>query len=852
MGCATSVGQYRILETIGEGGMGVVYKAFDTRLERTVALKALPAIGDAKQKQQLIWEARAAAGLRHPNIVVVHDVTTGSNADYIVMEYIPGRPLSECLAEGALPVEVAVRYALEIASALEAAHTAGIVHRDLKPSNILVTPEGSIKLVDFGLARLQEQESSRGGIATIGGTYGYMSPEQAQGERPTAQSDIFSFGAVLFEMVTGQRAFGGKSAAELVAAVMRDEPPKASSLAPQVPAALDRVIAQCLRKDLRRRFQHIGDVRVGLEDLDTAERNWQRPRLRRWALVWVALVGTPLLAGWLAFNWLRDEPPSSAPQPLTSFPGRETGASWSPDGRQVAFEWTGETGDNRDIYILQPGSSQVLRLTTDRGDDVHPMWSPDGRWIAYTNRARGKDEIALNLVSPLGGPPRTVMTSKQIGSHTWAPDGRALVVGIASHKGSPQFMEAISMDSHTQGQLTWPPSGIPGDLQPAVSPDGKKLAFCRKTAWHTAELFLLDLNRDLSPAGKPRKITKLGYVASPAWTPDGKRILFEAHRDGVGIWQVDRDGEGVRPVFGAPDTASEPALARRPDGSTALAFTNETTVRAIWRYSTALGPGGGPTELVASTQDQLCPRYSHDGKRIAFTSERTGHEEIWVANVDGSQPIQLTDLRHQLTEVGHWCPADDAIAFVSQDRGGRQVYLVRSAGGAPMALTNEDGVESGTGWTRDGSGYYYNSVAAAHPGVRKVLRGGGHSEAAAPEGSRNGLETGSGTFYYWKRVAADKPYVLMRRTTAGDVETPMLPPADASSSAVSATDGFYYKSWGADEVCFYEEITGRSTRVLGRIGKTFLNFTVSPDGVWLATDLKGETRVDLMMMEKFR
>jgi Tol biopolymer transport system component len=167
-------------------------------------------------------------------------------------------------------------------------------------------------------------------------------------------------------------------------------------------------------------------------------------------------------------------------------------------------------------------------------------------------------------------------------------------------------------------------------------------------------------------------------------------------------------------------------------------------------------------------------------------------------------------------------------------------------------LTNEDGVESGTGWTRDGSGYYFNSVGAAHPGVRKVPRGGGHSEAVAPEGSRNGLESGSGTFYYWKRPTPDKTFVMMQRTAAGDVEAPLVPPADPMSTPMSAAAGFYYKSWGTDEVYFYEESTGRSTRVLGRIAKAFLKFTVSPDGLWLATDLPGETRVDLMMMEKLR
>jgi serine/threonine protein kinase len=213
---------YRILDKIGEGGMGVVYKALDTRLERPVAIKILHSIDDPKRRRQFVWEARAAAGLRHPNIVVVHDIASDGSTDFIVMEYIPGRPLSERLARGPLSAGEALRYAREIASALEAAHTAGIVHRDLKPSNILVTPEDSIKLVDFGLARLQRQDmESQSATSAIAGTCGYMSPEQAQGERATPQSDIFSFGAVLYEMVTGRRAFSGASAPAVLAAVLR-------------------------------------------------------------------------------------------------------------------------------------------------------------------------------------------------------------------------------------------------------------------------------------------------------------------------------------------------------------------------------------------------------------------------------------------------------------------------------------------------------------------------------------------------------------------------------------------------------------------------------------------------------
>jgi eukaryotic-like serine/threonine-protein kinase len=843
---------YRILEKIGEGGMGVVYKALDTRLDRFVAIKTLPSIDDSNRRRQFVWEARAAAGLRHPNIVVVHDIASDQGTDFIVMEFIPGQSLLDHLASGPVSPTEALQYAKEIASALEAAHAAGIVHRDLKPSNILVTPEGSIKLVDFGLARLQQQDTeSQSAAPALAGTYGYMSPEQAQGERATSQSDIFSFGAVLYEMVTGQRAFHGKSAASVLAAVLRDEPPAIASLTPGCPPALQKVVEHCLRKDPKRRFQHIGDVRLALEEVTPAWRGARRsvPVVWRRALMYGALAIPAMLAGWLLLGRRAEPEPSSTPIPLTSFPGIETAAAWSPDGGRVAFNWNGEQEDNEDIYVLQPGSSQKLRLTTDPGIDDKPAWSPDGRWIAYTHTAKDGSQYSLNLVSPLGGPQHTFLTSATIlNVANWTPDGRAVLVYMAPAPNQPEAVCTVSLDTAQRRQLTWPPARIPGDLSPAISPDGKTLAFVRKTAWRTSELYLQDLKPDLSPAGTPRRVTDLGYVARPAWTPDGGRIVFEAHRDGVGIWQVDRNGKRVRPVFGAPNTASMPAISKRLNGQTSLAFTNAVARSSIWRYSTGRGPGGSPVELVPSSQSQSWPRYSNDGKRLAFTSSRTGYQEIWVANADGSQPVQLTDLRHQLSEVGHWSPDGDMLTFVSQDRGFRRIYRIGSSGGPAIPITNEEGVQFGSGWARDAKGYYYDSVRSGRPEVWKALFGGGPPELMAARGAQGGFESQRGVFYYWREGSG----ALMRRTSNGDEELPLIPRGCAGCGTAPSAEGFYYVAAGASEVYLFDEKTGRSARVLKRPLSPFHQFTISADGRWFAYGLLGPPSIDLMIMEDFR
>jgi Tol biopolymer transport system component len=822
-----SVLHYRILEKIGEGGMGVVYKALDTRLDRPVAIKTLPCTHDLKRRRQFLWEARAAARLRHPNIVVVHDVGSDGDIDFIVMEYLPGTTLAERLARGALPAGDALAYARQIASALEASHAAGIVHGDLKPSNILLTPEGCVKLVDFGLARLQHagaDDESGTGRRTVAGTRGYMAPERAAGQPATVLSDIYSFGVVLQEMLTDG-----------------------------APPETERIIAQCLRKDPSRRFQHIGDVRLALEEDEPAWHSAGRGGLgwRRWLMFALPAV-LSAAAVWFLSRHAADTPGNAAqnspPVPLTSFPGAETAPSWSPDGRQVAFGWNGEKQDDEDIYLLQPGSSQTLRLTTDRGADRLPAWSPDGLWIAYTHISLDEKEYSLRLVSPLGGPGRTLVSGDAVlGRPCWLPDGGGILFENKTAPGHPVSVWAIRLSSGQRHQVTFPPAGIVGDLAPAVSPDGRTLAFTRKTAWRTAELYLLDLGRDQRPAGEPRRVTDLGYVAAPAWTPDGQWIVVEAHRDGAGLWQVDPSGRHARPVIGVPETASTPALARRAGGHVSLAFVDISAKHSIWRRSTRQGPGGLPVELAASTRSQRYPRYSNDGKRLAFSSTRTGFEEIWVADADGSRAVQLTNLRHQLTEVGHWSPADDVIAFVSQDRGLRQIYLVDSSAGTIAQLTNQSGVSYGTGWSHDGAGYLYTVAHGGATEVWKSARRGGASERVA-ENAFDGFETARGTLYYWRPAGRER--MLTMRTAAGERAIPLSPRLCSECLTSAAAKGFYYKT-DASEIWYYDEGAGRPVRVLSRPPLEFNQFTVTPDGRWFAASFRETPSLDLMMVELF-
>jgi eukaryotic-like serine/threonine-protein kinase len=353
------LGSYQILSLLGTGGMGVVYKARDTRLKRSVAIKVLPAdsVSDPERKRRFIQEARAASALNHPNIITIYDIGSEGGIDFIVMEYVAGKTLDQRIPRKGMRLNEAVKLAVQMADALAKAHSAGIIHRDLKPTNVMVADNDLVKVLDFGLAKLTEVEGEEGGTrttqlqteeGTIVGTVSYMSPEQAEGKKVDAHSDIFSFGAVLYEMVTGQKAFQGESKMSTLMAVLKQEPKPISQVVPGIPRDLEKIINRCLRKDLGQRFQHMDDLKVELEEVKKESDSGTlagtpsavRPTRRSW--VWVgAALGVVAIAvgGWLFRGTARK--PQAAPEvvPLTSYAGSERSPSFSPDGGSVVSRW---------------------------------------------------------------------------------------------------------------------------------------------------------------------------------------------------------------------------------------------------------------------------------------------------------------------------------------------------------------------------------------------------------------------------------------------------------------------------------------------------------------------------------
>ncbi len=396
------LGHFEITGTIGAGGMGVVYKATDLRLQRSVALKLLPAelAADRERRSRFEHEARAASALNHPNIVTVYEIDRADELDFIAMEFVEGETLDRAISRG-LTLDEALRYATQIGEALGAAHLAGIVHRDLKPRNVIVKPGGQVKVLDFGLAKRvgggavetaapTQSAGPRSVAGSVVGTLAYMSPEQAEGKPLDARSDIFSFGVVLYEMLTGRRPFAGDSEAQVLSAILRDTPPPAGSLRKDLPEELDRILAKALEKGVDYRYQHMADV---VADLKRASRGpasvvgrapvAHRARRAAWALG-LAVAMTLAVVG--LRQWTRR---SAAPlqfRLLSTFPGSHRAPSLSPDGRMLAF--VDDAHEVPQVWVKPVGEGDAVPITTGESAARTPRWSPKGDQIVFERSRR--------------------------------------------------------------------------------------------------------------------------------------------------------------------------------------------------------------------------------------------------------------------------------------------------------------------------------------------------------------------------------------------------------------------------------------------------------------------------------
>jgi serine/threonine protein kinase len=703
------LGPYEIVAPIGAGGMGEVYRAHDTRLEREVALKVLPdeVSADAERRGRFEREAKAVAALSHPNILAIHDVGDHAGTAFAVMELLDGETLRDRFSGGALPARKAGEIGAQIAHGLAAAHEKGIIHRDVKPENVFITTDGRVKVLDFGLARQDRpaEDGTRSPTRTRGtdpgtvlGTVGYMSPEQVKGLPADARSDIFSFGAVLYEMLTGQRAFKRDTAAETMTAILKEDPPELLSASGALPAGLERIVRHCLEKQPAERFQSARDLAFDLEAAfgsgasGPAGPAASTARTPRW---WPLVAGLALLVAGFGVGRLGRSNLAVNPSPtptlftqITDLPGLESHPSLSPDGRSLLY--VGDALGNDDIYLLRIGGRKPTNLTEDSpADDSAPAFSPDGSQIAF------RSERAGGGIFVMGATGESVRRVTDYGfDPAWSPDGQQLVVTAEplrdpmSRKGGSQLW-AVRTTGEGKRLIR------EGDgMGPKWSPDGRWVAYwgVRLPTWQR-DLWTVAADGSGAKAGAIALTDDASIDWGVEWSPDGRSLYFSSNRGGtMNLLRIAIDPRsGV--ALGAPEPVTTPATWA---GSVSFAKNGRRFAFGTrdWRadaWKVAFDPDreallDQPLPILRGQPLQELD-WSPDGASLVFARRGLPWESLGVVRADGSGYSQLTDASFQ-HRGPRWSPDGQRISFQSQ-RGGVHAWVMRTDGSALQQMGTE-------------------------------------------------------------------------------------------------------------------------------------------------------------------
>lgn len=740
-------GPYKIISSLGAGGMGEVWKARDTRLDRIVALKASKAAFDDRFER----EARAVAALNHPNIVALYDVGRDGGVSYLVTELVDGDSLRTLLERDPLPLRRALELAAQIADGLAAAHQIGIVHRDLKPENIMVTREGRAKILDFGLAKHEDPASAdtqtHSSLLTregsVMGTVGYMSPEQARGRAADHRSDIFSFGAVLYEMLAGHRAFHADSVPETLTAILKHDP---AYLPPSIPIAVRNCVFRCLEKEPGNRFQSAKDLAFALQALAAT------PSSASGATAPVSLKGTYFFWPWLTFaatfaavafcilwDFARTAPSPTEQLRFLYFladPDAEVAPTFSPDGRSIVYWRMRPAG--RALYLKSLNNPEPVELWLDTGRFAGPQipppfWSPDSARIFFTG---GRGVYAIGAA---GGTPQLVLDN--IDTAILSPDGAQLVVATRTEEG---YRLAVSAPPGA------PPKPLDYDLNTlgtsqiqllAFAPNQQRIALRART-----ELWTLPY-----PSGEPRHVDNLDQLGSVSWFPDSKHVLVTGSWRGTvsrllaldvdsgellsldqgtqGVGSVHLTAEGSRAIAAVGISARDIVeigadgkfIRERLSSSLPESAPSWSPAGDRFAYVVALGEGS-QIRLTESGMDQSLildsglrgnpqPQFAPDGRRVAYAEPR----QIWVAPASGGRPVGLLpkDYDHVVLSLA-WSPAGDWIAFVEGFNGRLRLRKVSASGGANPVDIKAVVTRPMVSWSADGKWLAYPGPDGLH------------------------------------------------------------------------------------------------------------------------------------------
>ena len=717
------IGNYEVLGLIGRGGMGEVYLAHDQRLNRKVALKLLPASStqNIDRLSRFEHEARAASALNHPNILTIHEITEVNSLHLIATEYVEGETLRQRLNQSALSLPEALDIAIQVADAVSAAHKAGIIHRDIKPENVMIRPDGYVKVLDFGLAKLIEStELTSGaddptrriqtGSGLILGTVSYMSPEQARAQKIDARSDIFSLGVLIYEMVAGQQPFEGETTSDVMASILKSEPTPLSHHLPEAPSELVRIVNKALRKDREERYQVTKellldlkalkeevDFRVkmdrtsftkktsesvapsnGTAQLDSVEiknaistisnsLSFQLKRHKAGIALLVLILIALTTAG--AFGLYKlvtrnrqqasDESRVLQTTQITFSPRIDGFPSLSPDGKSIVY--SSDQNGSYDIYIKQltPGGGE-LRLTNDGQQNAYPSWSPDGQRIAYCPKNRG----GIWLISALGGTPRQLT---EFGVRpAWSPDGSMIAFqsGVpgeifVSRTLTPSTIWVVPSRGGEPKQITKSGSPAGGHGSPSWSSDAKRIAFDSSDYLYS---------KVWTVAAEGGDLKNIANGNHPVFSREGNTLYYE----GQGLTKIEI-GPGGGPVgeaevilkIGPGITIGPPSIST--DGKRIVYAANRIQSN-LWtvHLSSSGEPSGQPEPFITDTSFRVnLARFSSDGKKIAFNRWRPGSSaDIWVCDADGKNLRQVTNSPATDSQAS-WFPDGSKLAFLS-------------------------------------------------------------------------------------------------------------------------------------------------------------------------------------------
>jgi serine/threonine-protein kinase len=683
-----TLGHYRIVDKIGEGGMGEVYRAHDERLDRDVAVKVLPeAVAEDPQRlSRFEREAKLLASLSHQNVATLHGLEDHEGQRFLVMELAEGETLAARIKNGPIPVDDALAIARQIAEGLEAAHEQGIIHRDLKPANVMVSPEGTVKVLDFGLAKAWQPEESDADIThsptltaqmtaagVLLGTAAYMSPEQARGKAADRRADIWAFGVMLFEMLTGQRLFEGETTSDVLAAVLRAEPDWAE-LPAATPTPVVRLLHRCLERDPRERLHDIADARLEIDEaitrpewasLQRAERQEQtfRDKVRAsWPILLAAVALTALMTAGAVWRFSNTRPEAARPPTrlnLSLPPGVEFRELWhwmptlamSPDGRWLVFQ--AKEGETKQLFKRSLGQFDAVAMPGTEGG-WNPFFSPDGRWVGFIT-----EDNFLKKIPLAGGPPETLADAFNPRGATWGPDG-TIVFNPVDGGG---LWRVPASGGEPEQLISWQPEQGELDIRwPEFLPDGEAVLF---TAWQgptvdTAQVCVLDL------VSRARK-TLVENASYARYMPTGHLIF--GHKGTIHAAPFDAER---REATGPSVPIHEPIFYDSDQGVPQLAVSTGGTLAFIpgdgapRRQLVSGDLEGSERPLVEAWRGYMQPRFSPEGERLAVTISEPGDTNIWVVDLRTGAQTRLTQEGTNLAPI--WTPDGRRVTYFS-DRG---------------------------------------------------------------------------------------------------------------------------------------------------------------------------------------